>query len=90
MPMSRTATGRGAGYGPFDGEYYDESEEVEGRGLVVLWTGKTVEKEYENTTGITRLVFTDGSVADVDNPRVSNAGPGNLAIIDRDGKILAK
>jgi hypothetical protein len=91
MAMARTPMGRQAGYGPFGGEYYDEAEENGALGVAVLWTGKTVETEYGNHSGVTRLVFTDGSVADLHDQTCSNAGPGNLAIIRiRDGEILAR
>jgi hypothetical protein len=88
-PLHRTPVG----YGPFDGEYYDECEEVEDRGLLVLWAGKVPERSYQNLDGLTKITFTDDSFVELADPgslRVYNSGSGNLAIISRDGVVLAK
>lgn len=90
MAMARTNLGRNSGFGPFGGEYYDESEENGTLGVAVLWTGKTAETEYSDSSGITKLVFTDGSWADLYYRTCSNAGPGALALCDFNGNVLAK
>jgi hypothetical protein len=90
MAMARTMKGRNAGFGPFGGEYYDYLEENETLGVAALWSGKTVETEYSNSQGVTRLVFGDGSVADLHDRTVVNAGPGNLALIGPGDDIIAK
>jgi hypothetical protein len=77
------------GYGPVGGRYFDEIKGNPVLDIGVFWSGKTVEKIYENHTGVTKIVFTDGSWADMACRQCHNAGPGDLAIGDEDFNLLA-
>lgn len=76
------------GTGPVGGEYYDEEDDNETLGVVVLWNGKEIAKLYEDRTGLTKIVFTDGSWADLYHRTCGGAAPGVLILADLEGKVL--
>jgi hypothetical protein len=84
MPAPQT------GFGPVDGEYYDDDDGNKTLGVGVLWSGKTIAKRYEDRSGLTRVEFTDGSVADLFHRTVSNTGPGGLILATKDCEVIAK
>ncbi len=81
---------RQTGFGPIGGEYYDEEDDNGNLGVAVLWSGKTVERKYEDRSGLTKIIFTDGSWADLYNRTCSNAGPGGLVMCDLAENIIAR
>jgi hypothetical protein len=79
-----------SGYGPVGGEYYDDAASNEQLDVTVFWNGKAVEREYRNKTGLTKVVFTDGSWADLFHRTCGNTGPGDLALGDYEGNLIAR
>jgi len=88
--MTGIPYGTPSGYGPLGGKYYDDAGWNNHLGVTVFWNGKTVEKQYEDRTGLTKVVFTDGSWADLYHRTCSNAGPGDVALGDKDGNLIAR
>jgi len=77
------------GYGPIGGRYFDKMKGNLELDLGVFWSGKAVEKVYENHTGVMKIVFTDGSWADLAFRQCHNAGRGDLAIGDENFNLVA-
>lgn len=68
---------------PADGRQYEAAHlpnQCYGQRYSVFWTGKTLDYGATDATGVSRVVLTDGSWADLTTGEHENAGPGEIAV----------